>query len=75
MTDSPASATPTPVDPSEVTLLRQVHKESASVESPAGKKKSADESPKTSSKKKSSSKPRADEIKDLDEKWAELLPD
>ena len=72
VTDSPASATPTLVDPSEVTLLGRVHNESASVELPASKKKKrSDESPKTSSKKKSSSKPRSDEIKDLDEKRAE----
>ena len=63
---------PTLVDPSEVTLLVRVHKESASVESPASKKKKrSDESPKTSSKKKSSRKPRSDEIKDLDGKWPE----
>ena len=72
MFDSPASANRILVDPSEVTLLGLVHKESASGESPASKKKKrADESPKTSSKKKSSSKPRSDELKDLDEKWAE----
>ena len=73
VTDSPASATPTLVDPSEVTLLGQVHKESASAEStPASKKKKrADQSPKASSKKNSSSKPRSDELKDLDEKWSE----
>ena len=53
--DSPASATATLVDPSEVTLLGWVHKESASAETPASKKKKrADESPKTSSRKKSS---------------------
>ena len=40
-------------------------------ETPAGKRKRADESPKPSSKKKSSSKPRSDELKDLDEKWSE----
>ena len=71
-TDSPASATPTLVDPSEVTLLGQVCKESASTEStPASKKKRTDQSPKASSKTKSCSKPRSDELKDLDEKWSE----
>ena len=60
------------MDPSEVTLLGRVHKEPASVELPASKKKKrSDKFPKISSKKKSSSKPRSDEIKDLDEKWAE----
>ena len=57
------------MDPSEVSILGQVHKESA--ESSLASKKS-DHSPKASSKKKSSSsKPRSDELKDLDEKWAE----
>ena len=57
------------MDPSEVTLLGRVHKESASGESPASKKKKrADESPKTRSR-----KPRFDELKDLDEKWAECF--
>ena len=72
-TDSPASATPTHVEPSEVTLLGRVHKESAFVEStpPGKKKKRSDDSPKPSSKKKSSSKPRSDGLKDLDEKRSE----
>ena len=69
-TDSPASATPILVDPSDVTLLGRVHKEYASESTPASKKKT-DHSPKASSKKKSSSKPRSDEIKDLDKKWTE----
>ena len=67
-TDSSASATPTLVYLSEVTLLRWVHKESTE-STPASKKKKSDQSPKASSKKKSSSKPRSDELKDLDEKW------
>ena len=40
-------------------------------ETPAGKKKIIDESPQPSSKKKSSSKPRSDELRDPDEKWSE----
>ena len=48
-TDSSASATPTLVDPSEVTLLGRVHKESASESTPASKKKKSDHSPKASS--------------------------
>ena len=47
--DSSASATPTVVDPSEVTLLGQAHKESASESTPASKKKKTDHSPKASS--------------------------
>ena len=67
--DSPASVTPTLMDPSEVTLLGRVHQESSGDSTPASKKK-ADPSPtlKASSKKKSSSKSRSDDIKDLDEK-------
>ena len=64
-TDSSASATSTLVDPSEVTLLGWVNKESAD-ESTLASKKKTDHSPKASSKKKSTSKPRSDEIKNLD---------
>ena len=74
VTDSPARATPTLVDPSEVTLLGWVRKESASTEStPATKKKRTDQSPKARSKKKYSSKPKSDELKDLYEKWSECF--
>ena len=71
--DSPASATPTLVDPADVSVLGRVHKESDG-SSPASKKKKVDPfpTPKASSKKKSSrSKLRSDDIKDLDEKWSE----
>ena len=71
--DSPASVTPTLMDPSEVTLLGRVHKESAAAESPASKKKRGDKSPKTSSRKKSS-KSRSDDIKELDVS-GQVLPD
>ena len=59
------------MDPSEVTLLGRVHKESSADSTPASKKKKADPfpTPKASSKKNSSSKSRSDDIKDLDEKW------
>ena len=69
VTDSPTSATPTLMDPSEVTLLGRVDNvRAASVESTSTgkKKKITDDSPKTSSKKKSSSKPRSDDLKSLD---------
>ena len=71
--DCPASVNSTLVDPSEVTLLGRVHKESSAQWTPASKKKKADPSPppKASSKKKSSSKCRSDDIKELDEKWSE----
>ena len=54
--DSPASATPTLVDPADISVLGRVHKESDG-SSPASKKKRSDPSPtpKASSKKKSSS--------------------
>ena len=72
--NSPASVTPTLVDPADVSVLGRVHKESDG-SSPAGKKKKVDPSPtpKASSKKisSSSSKSRSDDIKDLDEKWSE----
>ena len=67
---SPVSATPTLVDPSEVTLLGRVEGEKATKSKetkPAGKKKRPDESPKPS-KKKSSSKPPSHNLKSLDEK-------
>ena len=54
-----ASPTPTLVDPSQVSVLGRVDGEKTvkKSETPAGKKKQIDESPKPSSKKKSSSKP------------------
>ena len=68
--DSPASATLIIVDPADVSVLGQVHKESDG-SLPASKKKRADPSPtpKASSKKKPSSKSRSDDLKELDEKW------
>ena len=68
-----ASPTPTLVDPSQDSVLGRVDGEKAvnKCETPAGKKKRAGELPKPSSKKKSSSKPRSDELKDLDDKWTE----
>ena len=68
--DSPASATPTLVDPANVSVLGRVHKESDG-SSPASKKKRTNPSPtpKASSKKKSSIKLRSDDLKELDDKW------
>ena len=56
-----ASTTPTLVDPSQVCVLGGVDREKTvkKSEAPAGKKKRADEFPKPSTKKKSSSKPRS----------------
>ena len=61
------------MDPSQVSVLGRVDGEKTvkKSETPAGKKKRTDDSPKPRSKKKSSSKPRCDELKDLDEKCTE----
>ena len=59
------SATPTLVDPSEVTLFGM-----GRGREPAGEKKRPDESPKPS-KKKSNSKPTSDNLKSLDDKWSQ----
>ena len=67
-------ATPTPVDPSQVSVLGRVDGEKTvkKSETPVGKKKRTDDSPKPISKKsKSSKKPRSNELTDLDEKWLE----
>ena len=71
-TEATSSATPTLVDPAEVTLLGWVNTEKPpSVEStPTKKKKRSDGSPK-SSKRRHSSKPTSDDLKSLDEKWSE----
>ena len=66
-----SSATPTLVDPSEVTLLGRVSTDKpSSVESTSKKKKRSDGSPK-SSKRRHSSKPTSDDLKSLDDKWSE----
>ena len=61
------------MDPSQVNVLGQVEGEKAVKKpetTPVGKKKRPDESPKAS-KKKSSSKPSTEDLKSLDDKWAE----
>ena len=65
-------ATPTLVDPSEVTLLGRVNtdKPSSVKSTPTKKKKCSDGSPK-SSKRRHSSKPTSDDLKSLDDKWSE----
>ena len=68
--DVSSDATPTLVDPSEVTLLGRVSTDkTSSVESTPKKKKRSDGSPK-SSKRKHSSKPTSDDLKSLDDKWS-----
>ena len=70
-----ASPTPTLVDLSQVSVLGRVDREKTikKSETPSGKKKHIDKSPKPSSKRKSSSKPRSNEPRDLDEKWSECF--
>ena len=67
---SPVTSTPTVVDPREVKLLGRVEGGWVTEETAAGKKKRSDESPKPS-KKKSSSKPTSEDLKSLDDKWAQ----
>ena len=74
-----ASPTPTLVDPSHVSVLGKVEGEKTVVQpetTPAGKKKKRNNSPKyspRSSKKKPSisSRPSSEDLKNLDDKWAE----
>ena len=67
-----SDATPTLVDPPDVTLLGRVSTDKhSSVEStPKQKKKHSDGSPR-SCKRKHSSKPTSDDLKSLDDKWSE----
>ena len=71
-TETTSSATPTLVDPSDVTLLGRVHSDQpSSVEStPTKKKRHSDGSPE-SSKRNRSSKPTSEDLKSLDDKWSE----
>ena len=71
---SPVSATPTLVDPSQVNVLGWVEGEKAVEKTEitrAGKKMRSDKSPKPSKKKSSSSKPTSENLKNLDDKWAQ----
>ena len=70
-----ASPTPTLVDPSQVNVLGRVDGEKAVKKpetTPSSKKKCSFESPKAS-KRKSSSKPSTEDLKSLDDKWAECF--
>ena len=71
-TTSTTSSTPTPVDPAHVSVLGKVEKVKA-VQSTPTKKTKCTESPKPSASKKrsSSSKPSSEDLKQLDDKWAE----
>ena len=67
-TEATSSATPTLMDPSDVTLLGRVHSDKpSSVESTPKKKRRSDSSPK-SSKRKHSSKPTSEDLKSFDDK-------
>ena len=72
--EASSDATPTLVDPSEVTLLGRASADKpSSVEStPKQKKKRSGGSPR-SSKCKHSSKPTSDALKSLDDKWSEMF--
>ena len=70
--DSPATATPTLMDPSEITVGLGQGESAVSVDAtPAGKKKKRSEDSPKPSKRKSSDKPTSDDLKSLDEKWSE----
>ena len=68
-----SSSTPTLVDPAHVSVLGKVEKVKAVNSTPTTKEMKRSESPKPSSNKKksSSSKPSAEDLKQLDDKWAE----
>ena len=70
--NSTASSTPTLVDPAHVSVLGKVEKVKA-VQSTHTKKTKRSESPKPSASKKrsSSSRPSTEDLKQLDDKWAE----
>ena len=70
-TTTTTSSTPTLVDPAHISVLGKVEKVKA-VQSTPSKKTKRSESPKPSaSKKRSSSRPSAEDLKQLDDKWAE----
>ena len=71
-TTSTTSSTPTLVDPAHVSVLGKVEKVKA-VQSTPTKKTKRSESPKPSASKKrsSSSRPSTEDLKQLDDKWAE----
>ena len=71
-TTTPANSTSTLVDPAHVSVLAKVEKGKAVQSTPSSKKTKRSESPKpSSSKKRSSSHPSAEDLKSLDDKWAE----
>ena len=65
-----SDATPTLVDPSQVTLLGRVSTDKPSSFESTPKKKRSDGSPK-SSKRRHSSKPTSNDLKSLDDRWSE----
>ena len=70
--EASSDATPTLVDPSDVTLLGWVSTDKpSSVESTPKQKKKHSDGPPRSSKRKNSSKPTSDDLKSLDDKWSE----
>ena len=67
------SSTPTLVDPAHISVLGKVEKVKAVQSTPTTKKTKRSESPKPSAsiKRSSSSRPSAEDLKELDDKWAE----
>ena len=66
------SSTPTLVDPAHVSVLGKVEKVKAAQSTPTTKKTKCSESPKQSASKRSSnSRPSNEDLKELDNKWAE----
>ena len=71
-TSSTTTSTPTVVDPAHVNVLGKVEKGKAAQSTPTTKKTKRSDSPKQSTNKRSSSsRPSNEDLKELDEKWAE----
>ena len=72
-TTTTTSSTPTLVDPAHVSVLGKVEKVKAVQSAPTAKKTKRSESPKPSASKKKSStrRPSAEDLKQLEDKWAE----
>ena len=71
-TSSTTTSTPTLVDPAHVNALGKVEKGKAAQSTPSTKKTKRSDSPKqATSKRSSSSRPSNEDLKELDDKWAE----
>ena len=71
-TSSTTTSTPTLVDPAHVNVLGKVEQGKAAQSTPSSKKTKRNDSPKQpTSKRSSSSRPSNEDLKELDDKWAE----